>query len=359
MSFEIKNNDLIIWKDTKNRVFPKKKLPQMYLTGKCYLTGEHLNTRKILEILQILVGQEWVQKLLQLKLYKPFPANVLGKIETIGKKLGDGKYGTVWGYKDYAIKRIKVSTNSNGLVEKNALELLGATISRELKSPNIIGLYQYTRLDGNDYLVFEKVNGGTLWSFLQTSPNSLFVKGIIIQVLFTLLKCQESFPGFRHNDLKTDNILLDKAVRKEPMYLKWGNTVWKIPTNIPLVKIADFDYCNIPKHVKNNKVGTDYSSTFGCTKTANKIYDLHILLNSIYSQAIHLQPAMKKWLEKQLPKNSRGVDGKSVKYGRLCNPGKWNNIIPTPLEMLNDPFFKMFKIKYNSAKLKKAHIWGD
>lgn len=354
MSFEIKNN-IIIWKDNDNKVFNRNKLCNMYLTGKCCLTGnkiEPIVLKKIIELLSIIGGKEWAAKIVEYKKYKNIPPNVFLNINKIGKKLGDGKYGSVWDYNGYAIKKIK---KADGLVEKKSLELLNNNISRQLISPCIIDFYQYSRQDGIDYLVFEKVPG-TLWSFLQSNPSTKNIKGIIIQVIFTLLVCSHLFPGFRHNDLKTDNILLDKTIRKKPIILKYGKYRWKISEDIPLVKIADFDYCNIPKYVKNNKVGTEYSSTFGCTKINNKIYDVHLFLNSVYSQAVHFQPNVKKWLEKQLPKNTRGTDSKSVKYGRLRNPGKWNKHIASPLNLLNDPFFKSFKI--TSPKTNDSNVWG-
>ena len=60
-------------------------------------------------------------------------------------------------------------------------------------------------------LISEWANGGDLLDFLRRNYKKLDLlhwKVIIFQILFTLAVIQKKYPGFRHNDLKANNILL-------------------------------------------------------------------------------------------------------------------------------------------------------
>ena len=145
-------------------------------------------------------------------------------------------------------------------------------------SPCIITMYQYSNVKKNDYIVMEKLDC-TFWNYVQSSPKEKKIKGIILQILFTLLVLQNKAHGFRHNYLKIDNILLDFTPRKQDITLRFKKYFWYLPKDIPIAKIADFDYSCIPNKIINTKINTEHSKSFGCTETPIKIYDTHLFLN--------------------------------------------------------------------------------
>jgi serine/threonine protein kinase len=352
-------NSVIVWTTGKERwIINYNDITMSFLRGIHPYLKRELSTaikNKIINQLKIIYGEWYLTKLKKIKNYNNLNSNDLKKITTTGKKLGNGRYATVYLYKDYAIKVItNQSKSTNGKIELKILKLLLKNITFEYLSPNIINIYEYIETKNKDYIVLEKLDQ-TLWSFLNTKPTDKKLKGIILQVLFTIFILQYKFQGFRHNDLKTDNILLDFTPRKKNIYLKIKDNCWVITPDIPLVKIADFDYANIPNIINNPKVKVEYSKTFGCTSLPSKIYDLHIFLNSIYISKNTISKEIVFWIQKQLPESTRGLETINVKYGRLVEPKKWIGKIKTPYYLLNTDFFKIFK---SNKCINGVGVWG-
>lgn len=353
----LKSNSVLWIIGEKTWLLSIAELTAAYISGKNPHTREKLSTAvktKMLVILKIKAGAWWPQRLKTIKTYKPFALESLKSLKTTGTKLGKGKYGTVYSLDGYAIKSISHTYYSglpriDGSVEASILNLL-KKVTYSYASPNIIQLYQYTKDSKTDYLVLEKLSK-TFWTYLQENPTEFTVKGIILQVVFTLQILQYLYPGFRHNDLKVDNILLDYTPRNQDVYLCYKTYSWKLPANIPLVKIADYDYAYVPNICSNPKVGTKYSRSFGCTKKGSKIYDVHVFLNSVYSYRRLLSEDLNKWLIKQLPRYTRGYDDSGVKFGRLRNPSDWVGVINTPYEILSGNLFSEFRTP------KKEYPW--
>lgn len=330
----------------KKWILNYQEITTAYLTSKHPHTNKKLSTatiNRILNIIKKFAGEQYIPSLKKIKNYKKFSQT---QLQNCKNKLGNGKYATVYECSGCAVKVIehkfyKGLPKLDGSLEVRMLKLLYQEITNNYISPNIITLYQYTPTTHIDYVVMEKLHE-TFWTLLQKKQTARGVKGILIQVLFTLLVLQKTLPGFRHNDLKVDNVLLDKTPRSNPITLRYKKHFWVIPNNIPLVKLADFDYSNIPSKITNCKVGTGHAKSFGCVADASEIYDLHLFLNSLYSYRINLPTSIVEWLQKQLPKNTRGNDNVEVKYGRLKNPGKWESKLNNPLDLLTSKFFSEF-----------------
>lgn len=102
---------------------------------------------------------------------------------------------------------------------------------------------------------------------------------LIFQVVYTLAALQKRFPGFRHNDLSTNNVLL-KRLRVAPAveYRIDGQT---FRTSAPvLAALSDYDFTHVPGHVglSNERV------MFGKYKVdgrRNDSYDTHFFLKSV------------------------------------------------------------------------------
>lgn len=280
-------------------------------------------------------------RLKTLKDYK----KIIGDVK-LGKKLGSGKNASVHAHENVAIKVIKhVKYDDLPLIkgehEAKMLKFIQNKITFNLASPCIITFYQFIPGKKEDYIVLERL-GQSFWQYLQKDPDIYIIKSIIVQIMFTLAVLQAMVPSFRHNDLKVDNILLDLSPRTESIYLNYRGNFWEIKRSDPIAKISDFDFAYTDK-IPNCKVGTDYSSTFGCTTAKSKIYDVHVFLNSLYGYHTCYDGVVKEWLENLLPQSVLGNSNKNVRYGRLRKPENWD--IPRPLQVLADPFLREFRVK--------------
>jgi len=304
----------------------------------------------ISKFIQNRFGKFWLNLMTNIKYYKP----VSFKNIKLSKKLGSGKNGTVYSYKNVAVKKVVSKQYGeqiiSGKIEAQIIDYLDENIVQTGYSPCIIWLYQFENIRTVDYLVLEKMDI-SLWHFLQKSCPEKTIKGIIFQVLFTLAVLQERLPGFRHNDIKIDNILLHIS-NNEPLQLKFKNYSWILPSNIPLAKISDFDYSFIPGKISNPKVLLAQKSDFGCSKIPSKIYDTHLFLNSVYKHRNHYSKNVSDWIKEQF--SELGEDTTELKFGRLKDPTKWENIFPNPKRLLVSPFFKEFRNTLD----KKAPFWG-
>jgi|UniRef100_A0A6C0J741 hypothetical protein len=107
---------------------------------------------------------------------------------------------------------------------------------------------------------------------------------IIFQVLYTLHCIQSVYPEWRHNDLKIDNVFIDK-VAEDDYYYKIQNKFFKISTDM-FAKISDFGLAHLPNIIINKAVypnpELDWDpTTNGMRPTQNRYYDMHMFLNEI------------------------------------------------------------------------------
>lgn len=104
---------------------------------------------------------------------------------------------------------------------------------------------------------------------------------LLFQVLYTLTCLQKLFPGFRHNDLSTNNVLV-KWVRGRQIpthkYVLEGTAFFVCSAYS--VAIADFDFTHVPGHavLSNERV---MSGKYGISGTHDPGYDAHLLLRSL------------------------------------------------------------------------------
>lgn len=107
------------------------------------------------------------------------------------------------------------------------------------------------------------------------------LRGIIFQVLYTLAALQKLLPGFRHNDLSTNNILVKRA-RKRVVnaYTINGNTftVKGLPV---FVALADYDFVHVPNNplLGNERI---INGNYRVDGRPNASYDTHFFLKSVY-----------------------------------------------------------------------------
>jgi hypothetical protein len=106
------------------------------------------------------------------------------------------------------------------------------------------------------------------------------VRKAVFGVLYTLAILQKTFPGFRHNDLSTNNVLVKRL--RTPMntgYAFGGQTYYldRVPV---LAAISDYDFTHVPNHptLSNERV---LGGKYRVTDMPNKTYDTHFFLKSV------------------------------------------------------------------------------
>ena len=109
--------------------------------------------------------------------------------------------------------------------------------------------------------------------------NDAALRGIIFQILYTLAALQKQFPGFRHNDLSTNNILV-KRLRRAPRWAyTFGGATYHVASPL-LVALSDYDFTHVPGHpdLHNERVT---SGKFKVDGRRNDSYDSHFFLKSV------------------------------------------------------------------------------
>lgn len=139
--------------------------------------------------------------------------------------------------------------------------------------------------DGKFYMYSEYIRNGTVKK-RKSDPKI----GTILQKVFLVLKrIHEKHPNFRHNDLHTDNVLVD------------GDR--------PL--LFDFGFSNLYGNpIFDEKLKTDY----GIFPGNHPMYDFHFFANSVYSD---LPVKYKNMVLKVFPTEYLGETTSKIKNGRL------------------------------------------
>lgn len=145
--------------------------------------------------------------------------------ETTGESLGEGSFGQVTTYRnintrqEFAVKVIKLSVTKSRHRVLKEIEIFHHCQGHE----NILQMIEYFEEDNKFYLVFEKMEGGTLLdSILQRGHLSEQEASSVVRDIASGLNFLHK-KGIAHRDLKPENILCVKAGQLTP------------------VKICDFD----------------------------------------------------------------------------------------------------------------------
>ena len=139
-------------------------------------------------------------------------------------------------------------------------------------------------------LISEWANGGDLLDYLKNNHKTMKLKDwktIFFQLISVLCIIQNKYPDFRHNDLKANNILVQKIDNRK----KFNLFLYKITLNekefefvVPnigiQIKLWDFDFACIPGIVDNIKVNSEWTDKINVKPIRNRYYDLHYFFNT-------------------------------------------------------------------------------
>ena len=203
-------------------------------------------------------------------------------------------------------------------------------------------------------LISEWANSGDLLDFVKKNYQDFQTKhwrGIFFQFLSVLAIIQNKYPGFRHNDLKANNLLVQKIpISKTINKFKYkiNGQVYIIPSIGFQIKLWDFDFACIPGLVDNSKVEADWTSKININPEQNRYYDVHYFFNTLTRKGFFPE----FWDEDKVPQKVREFVNRVVpeKYktgklvterGRILTKEEYM----TPDYILkNDPFFKIMRL---------------
>jgi hypothetical protein len=173
-------------------------------------------------------------------------------------------------------------------------------------------------------------------------------KVFFFQILYTLAIIQIKYPSFRHNDLKPNNILVDKHnSSKIPTYFL-NKKKYRLPNIGYHLKIWDFDFACIPGVVDNQKVEDEWTSKFKVDPVRNQYYDMHYFFNTLtrygFINNFFIDPLIplevKEFVNRVVPYKYQ-VGEFVAEKGRLLHDEEYT----TPIEVIStDPFFDEFRL---------------
>lgn len=139
------------------------------------------------------------------------------------------------------------------------------------------------------------------------------IRAALCGVLYTLAALQKLYPGFRHNDLSSNNILIKKLTKQLRASYTINGATYYVSTPV-LVALNDWDFSHVPDHPKlaNERV---INGRYKVTEAPNTTYDTHFFLKSVL-KSLYLAsdrfPAVTAFL-KSLPLESEDrLDTKNI-----------------------------------------------
>lgn len=199
-------------------------------------------------------------------------------------------------------------------------------------------------------MVTELANEGDFLNYIRTHSKQIkpsYWKIFFFQLLSVLAIIHLQFPAFRHNDLKANNILLQKMSTPSKFTYTINNRRYILPMFDLCLKIWDFDFACIPGYVNNIKVEEKWTREINITTKQNRYYDLHFFFSTLqmfFPKIMEEAYSGKETVDfindvvPDLYKSKTKANDK----GRLLV----NDEYITPLKLLeNHKFFREFRVK--------------
>jgi len=174
--------------------------------------------------------------------------------------------------------------------EIHNLELLSSLKLRHLARFEFKSFFADACILGVEYIRPYYEGSSKISSFrdLCKTRNSMNIKYAFFQVLITLCYLQKKFPGFRHNDLKADNVLIEKSLLNDIIYsitLSKKRKSYRLKNCTINAKIIDFELANSTNNeirsytVKKNE--DNMKNEFGLSEERCDFFDIHLLIYDI------------------------------------------------------------------------------
>ena len=176
-------------------------------------------------------------------------------------------------------------------------------------------------------------------------------KVVLFQLLSVLAVIQNKYPGFRHNDLKANNVLKHNISSMQDRnnkfrYIINGQT-YVVPNIYYQIKIWDFDFACIPNLIENSKVNDKWTNKINVKPEKNRYYDVHYFFNTLIRKGFlpelltseKVPKEVQDFINRVIPDKYKS--GKYIhKRGRLLRSTEYT----TPDKLLKtDPFFQSLR----------------
>ena len=157
------------------------------------------------------------------------------------------------------------------------------------------------------------------------------MKGIVFQVVYTLAALQRAFPGFRHNDLSTNNVLVRTLAKPPALAYVFDDSTYYVSVPV-FVALSDYDFVHVPNHpdLSNERV---LGGRYRVDGRPNDSYDTHFFLKSVL-KCIQRRTA-------EFPETVR-----FLYRARLKTEDRQNSTVMArlrPETLLKDPYFDSLK----------------
>ena len=284
-------------------------------------------------------------------------------------------------------------------------------ISNNAKAIRFLNLKKFEIEDvirsNSNMLISEFVQGGSLDNWIYTTYENkekitdIQWKVIIFQLLYTLVVLQKQYK-MMHNDCHYGNILIDNTVKPGGYFIyKIDDKKYYIPNTGIIPKLWDFEFSMsynnkitnnyINAYISNGEVDTDSADESNVPETYNEVYDTHYFLTSLLD--LYISEELFSWIislypEELIPDDTdttttttensttpiskltlteissdsiEATTSTSIRQhildGRLINGTEKNFKLPTPLELLNNPFFACFLNKPADVTVENSIIF--
>jgi len=201
-------------------------------------------------------------------------------------------------------------------------------------------------------LISEWANRGDFLDYMRHNYKDFKLmhwKVFFFQILSVLAIIQSKYPAFRHNDMKANNILIQKIDLKREYYryLVVGMK-YKVPNIGYQIKLWDFDFSCIPGIVDNIKVSSKWTKKINITPEQNRYYDIHYFFNTLIRKGFFPQiltdsiipKEVKEFIARVVPQKYKDNPDYVHEKGRILI----NEEYTTPDELLKkDIFFAEFR----------------
>jgi serine/threonine protein kinase len=203
-------------------------------------------------------------------------------------------------------------------------------------------------------LISEWANAGDLLDYIRNNYKTFKIKHwrtIFFQFLSVLAIVQAKYPGFRHNDLKANNLLVNEisiSATDNKYCYKINKQIYNVPNIGFQIKLWDFDFACIPGIVDNAKVDAEWTDRINIKPEQNRYYDVHYFFNTLTKKGFFPE----FWTEPEIPEKVREFVNRIIpeKYkegdlvsekGRILVNDEY--LIPDEI-IKNDPFFKVWRV---------------
>lgn len=204
-------------------------------------------------------------------------------------------------------------------------------------------------------LISEWADGGDLLEYIRGKYKTITLREwrvILFQIISALAVIQAKYPGFRHNDLKANNILIqniESRNKNNKFKYKINNQVYILPNIGVQIKLWDFDFACIDGIVDNTKVNAEWTDKINVNSTTNRYYDIHYFFNTLVRKGFfpefwdtpEISKQVKDFVKRIVPEQYT-TGPKIAERGRLLV----NEEFIKPDDILkNDPFFERLRPK--------------